>query len=96
MSTNELSGKEQDWGMFSEVVQYHIRDYVIPQYGDKGDDLASEYTIEECRLNLHRYVARLGKNSRLGHDELDCIKIAHYAQMIHHKLITGEQNAKKS
>jgi len=96
MRTNDFSGKEIDWNEFSAEVVVHIREYVIPQYGDKSDDLASEYSLEECRLNLHRYITRLGKNSREHHDAMDCLKIAHYAQMIYHKLIKGEQNAKKS
>ena len=91
-----MSLKENDWKDFSDEVVTHIREYVIPQYGDKGDDLATEYTLEECRLNLKRYIERLGRNSREHHDAMDCLKIAHYAQMIYHKLIKGEQNAKKS
>jgi hypothetical protein len=88
-----ISKKEVDWEFFSQQVAEHIHNYVVPQYGDKGDDIASEYTIEECRLNLHRYVARLGKNSREHHDAMDCLKIAHYAQMTFHKLVMGVKNA---
>ena len=42
-----MSLKENDWKDFSDEVVTHIREYVIPQYGDKGDDLASEYSLEE-------------------------------------------------
>jgi len=93
MNTNEQSGKEDDWNEFSAEVVTHIREYVIPQYGDKGDDLASEYSLEECRLNLYRYITRLGKNSREHHDAMDCLKIAHYAQMTYHKLVRGQKNS---
>ena len=42
---------------------------------------------------MKRYLARTGKNSRPGQEQLDLIKIAHYAQMAH--TIIGEQNATK-
>lgn len=87
-----MSTKKKNWVKFSEKVERHIETYVVPQYGDDGDDIATEYTFEECILNLKRYIARAGKNSRAGQNELDMIKIAHYAQMAHNK-INGEQNA---
>lgn len=75
-----------DWSKFSVLVHNHIRDYTIPQYGDTGEDIATDYTYEECINNIKRYLARAGRNSRPGQDELDCIKIAHYAQMAYDKL----------
>jgi hypothetical protein len=81
-----MSKKARAWELFSDDVLEHIEEYVVPQYGDLDEDLCSEYTVEECILNMKRYLQRIGRNSRPGHDALDCIKIAHYAQMIYDKL----------
>jgi hypothetical protein len=88
-----MSIRGYDWEEFSEVVHEHIETYTIPQYGDKGEDIASEYSVEDCYRNMKRYLARAGKNSRDGQESLDLIKIAHYAQMAF--TLIGEQNAKK-
>lgn len=90
MSTN---GKINDWEEFSSSVSEHINEYVIPQYGDKGEDECSDYTVEDLVKQIKKYSARQGKNSRPGQDQLDLIKIAHYAQMAH-TLISENNNAK--
>jgi hypothetical protein len=81
--------KSLDWEEFSEAVHEHIDVYVVPQYGDKGEDPAVDYTIEDCVRNMKKYLARQGKNSRPGQESLDFIKIAHYAQMAF--TLIGEQ-----
>lgn len=83
--------KNEDWRQFSDNVGNHILKYVVPQYGDKGEDVASEYTVDDCVRNMKKYLARTGRNSRHGQDQLDLIKIAHYAQMAY--TLLGEQNA---
>lgn len=90
---SNLSLKEQDWIAFSNIVFKHIRDYVIPQYGDKLEDQAAVYSVEECVRQIQKYSARFGKNVREGQEQLDLIKIAHYAQIAFTKL--EEENAKK-
>ena len=90
MNTKE-SLKSKDWERFSDDVNYHILTYVIPQYGDKGEDIASDYTLEDCVRNMKKYLARSGRNSRPGQDQLDLVKIAHYAQMAY--ILLGEQDA---
>lgn len=85
-----IMNKTDAWDSFADDVLDHIEEYVLPQYGDTGDDLATEYTFEDCVRNIQRYVARAGKNSRPGQDVLDMIKIAHYAQMAYHKLIDAQ------
>lgn len=75
--------KVEDWGRFSDDVITHIDEYVIPQYGDKGNDECADYTIEDLVKQIKKYSARQGKNSRPGQDQIDLIKIAHYAQMAH-------------
>ena len=90
MNTKE-SLKSKDWERFNNDVNYHISTYVIPQYGDKGEDIASEYTVDDCIRNMKKYLARAGRNSRPDQDQLDLVKIAHYAQMAY--ILLGEQDA---
>jgi len=87
----KTSIRSKDWNQFSDEVFSHIEVYTIPQYGDKGEDIASDYNVEDCIRNIKRYIARTGKNSRPGQDQLDLIKIAHYAQMAY--TLLGEKNA---
>ena len=70
--------KEFLWESFSEKVLYHIENYTVPQYGDKGTDRADSYTVKICLEHVNRYMARYGRNSRPGHDKLDLLKMAHY------------------
>ena len=77
--------KEIKWQNFSLRVKRHIIEYAIPQYGE-DNDIAEDYTYEECMLHIKKYLARSGNNTRLNHDKLDCLKIAHYAQMAYDKL----------
>lgn len=86
-----MSIRSHDWEAFSLDVHDHINEYTIPQYGDKGEDIASEYSVDDCFRNMKRYLARQGKNSRPGQESLDLIKIAHYAQMAY--TLLGEQHA---
>ena len=80
------SERAKDWEKFSEEVKAHIDGYTVPQYGDKGEDIASEYSAEHCVAQIKKYAARFGKNSRPGQDMLDLKKIAHYSQMAHEVL----------
>jgi hypothetical protein len=88
-----MSLKGDDWLDFSKKVSKHIESYTVPQYGDKGNEEADNYTVEDCLMQIKRYTVRNGKNSRPGQDELDLIKIAHYAQMAYTKL-QEQQDAK--
>lgn len=71
----------KDWEQFEDLVLRHIEEYTVPQYGDKGDDLASDYTPEECMRQVMKYAKRYGRNSRPQEQGRDFLKIAHYAQM---------------
>ena len=77
-----LSLRGRDWQKFSDRVLEHIENYTVPQYGDKGDDRASEYTEATISEHIGRYQDRIGSNSR-GNVEAarDMIKIAHYASL---------------
>lgn len=88
----ELNGKAKDWVEFTLKVYAHIVEYVIPQYGDKHEDLAANYTQQQCIDQIRKYSARFGKNIRPDQDNLDLIKIAHYAQIAY---TLGQENAKE-
>lgn len=75
------SERAKDWDVFSTRVYNHIENYTVPQYGDKGEDLAGEYTQEQCLQQVKKYLARHGKNQRGGQDQQDLLKAAHYIQM---------------
>ena len=79
-----------EWKIFSEKVLTHIDNYTVPQYGDMGEDEIDNWTKEDCILAIKKYLARSGRNSRKGQNELDMLKIAHYACFVYNKL--GEEN----
>ena len=63
----------------------HIETYTVPQYGDKGKDECTNYTVCDCIKQAQKYLARYGRNRREGQQALDFIKAAHYIQMAHDK-----------
>lgn len=82
MNTSELlSERGKDWVDFAHEVMRHVEHYTVPQYGDKGKDLASKYTVNDCMRQIEKYAARAGRSARPGEQQLDLLKIAHYAQM---------------
>lgn len=81
----ELSQRGKDWIEFSAQVLAHIEGYTVPQYGDKGEDEVSNWTVEDCLKAVSKYRSRHGKNSREGQDELDMLKMAHFIQIAFEK-----------
>jgi hypothetical protein len=77
----ERSKRGSDWNEFSRNVSAHIEDYTVPQYGDKGEDQATDYSIYDHLKQVLKYISRFGKNSRPGQEYLDFLKAAHYIQM---------------
>ena len=72
--------KEFQWNRFSNITANHIRNYVIPQYGDFPDKTIAKFTPEKIQGKLEAYVDRIGKSSRGIEDaKRDCLKIAHFA-----------------
>lgn len=71
----------QDWDDFSRLVRAHIEGYTVPQYGDKGEDQATNYAAADHVKQVEKYMNRHGRNARPGQDELDFLKAAHYLQM---------------
>lgn len=81
-----MTKKAAAFARFAGEVMSHINGYVVPQYGDDGDDLASEYTADECVKQIEKYAKRFGRSSRPGERKRDLMKIAHYAQMAFDKV----------
>ena len=68
------------WGEFSAAVVDHIIDYVVPQYGDEGEEPAKEYDFEDCVKQAQRYLARAKTNQRPDGLPRDMLKAAHWIQ----------------
>jgi hypothetical protein len=88
---SSLSKRGTSWLKFANKVLDHIEHYTVPQYGDMGKDIASEYTVQHCIDQSAKYGERVGRNSREGQDLLDRIKSAHYQQMAHDLIEAGEK-----
>lgn len=82
-----LSRKGMQWMRFSWEVLQHIRNYVVPQYGDLPDAMIDGFSIQGLKDQFVRYVGRIGTNAR-GPEEArrDCLKIAHYSLFLWEKL----------
>lgn len=75
------SNRALDWIKFSLLVLNHIETYTVPQYGDKPNDQIESWSIEECLKAVSKRIARFGRNSREGQQELDFKKMAHEIQI---------------
>ena len=78
-----ISTRGSEWLNFSGEVYNHVETYTVPQYGDKGSDQCTEFTVQDFQTQIKKYANRMGRNSRPGQDKLDLIKICHYCQMLH-------------
>lgn len=90
-NTENTSYRGQEWITFSDKILHHIENYTVPQYGDYPDDQACTWSAKDCMLTIGRYVSRFGQNSRTGQEELDLMKIAHYACLASTKLDIPEE-----
>lgn len=78
--------RTKDWNEFATKVADHIENYTVPQYGDAPNDNVEAWSAQDCIAQVQKYAARFGNNQRTGQEELDLMKIAHYAQLAHDKL----------
>ena len=76
-----MSIRGNNWALFAVAVEAHVEDYTVPQYGDKGEDQVTGYTVEDCLKQAQKYINRYGRNVRPGQQDLDFIKAAHYIQL---------------
>lgn len=80
-SENSKYLKVEQWRWFSQLVEKHITEYVIVQYGDFPDEHVNSMTIEQMKGKMSSYVQRIGKILRTrGKKEAarDILKIAHF------------------
>lgn len=78
---SDKSEKEKAWGVFSGVVENHIKNYAIPQYGPTIKDNPDVENEEDCRKYIAKYLRRAGASRRGRIEELrDFVKIANFAQ----------------
>lgn len=78
--------RTKQWTEFAAKVADHITNYTVPQYGDAPNDNVESWSAADCIAQVQKYAARFGTNQRAGQEELDLMKIAHYAQLAHDKL----------
>ena len=83
----EYAQRSLDWIKFASKVLAHIEEYAVPQYGDKGKDQITDWTVEECLKAVSKRVARYGRQSREGQQELDFLKMVHEVQIAWDKYI---------
>ena len=81
-----------EWLEFAYKVADHIENYTIPQYKDKGEDQATDWSIEYCIEQSKKYANRFGKNRRPGQEMLDFMKGCHYLQIAAAKFIEAQTN----
>ena len=78
--------RTKDWNEFAAKVADHIENYTVPQYGDAPNDNVEAWSAQDCIAQVQKYAARFGTNQRVGQEQLDLMKIAHYAQLANAKL----------
>lgn len=88
--------REQEWREFAEKVNTHVLQYTVEQYGEKGADQVTHWTIEDLIVQIKKYCHRYGNNVRPGQEHLDFMKIAHYACMAYWKYIEAGKNEEKN
>lgn len=81
-----MSYRGEEWTEFSVKVLRHVEDYCVNQYGDYPEDEVTRWSFEQFIKVIQKYTARAGHNQREGQDELDMLKIAHYACLAHSRL----------
>jgi len=90
-----MSIRGDEWMNFAKEVHEHIEYYTVPQYGDKGEDLITGYSADDCVKAIQKYANRFGQNQREGQQKLDFMKIAHYSQCAYDKVDDGMFNGNK-
>lgn len=78
-----VSERAIDWEQFSSKVHDHIENYTVPQYGDKGNDNATDYGVPDFHREIKRYTKRMESNMRPGEAKRDLLKMCHYCQMLY-------------
>lgn len=78
-----------EWRRFSNIVERHVVDYTVAQYGDSPNDPVTGWTPEMCMKALEKYVKRFSSNQRGPAETIrDTLKIAHFACILYFKLLS--------
>lgn len=87
-----MSKHLEQWDFFKKHVEEHIENYAVAQYGDvDSDNTINDYSEEDIKRELERYVRRIGKKLRGKKEALrDCLKIADYAHFLYRKIYNSE------
>lgn len=93
-----MDSRLDEWEVFSSITHSHIKNYTIPQYGDKPGDNLSTWDPEDCIRQIGKYINRFKNNARGPYErKLDMLKVAHYACVAFWKLQEQEdQDADES
>jgi len=89
-----IDTREEEWNEFEKIVSSHIVNYANLQYGEKGEDQLTDWTVEQILRQQQKYVTRnLGQNNRRGRIEQlrDALKKAHYTCVEFWKLEPTEE-----
>jgi len=91
-----MSRRKDQFEYFAELVQDHIENYTVPQYGDAPVDEVEVWTPEQCVLAIQKYTKRF-ESARRGRLEVlrDMVKIAHFACLTFDKLKSTEEELEK-
>lgn len=80
---------------FTVDVVHHVDIYTVPQYGDAPDDMVETWAPDHVINQMEKYLKRMGNNGRGAEDNiLSCLKIAHYACILHDKLVKEKELSK--
>lgn len=87
-----MSNRGKEWADFNTIVEDHIENYTVPQYGDMPDDQMTTASLDDIKHDVQRYLNRIGRNAR-GIDESlrDMVKMAHYACIAYNKIKEGQK-----
>lgn len=87
------SNRANEWNDFTPLVEDHIENYTVPQYGDAPNDNVAGWSARDCEKQIEKYVKRFQGNAR-GPEESrrDLLKIAHYCCLTYNKRIQEEAN----
>lgn len=82
-----MKTKFGEWKLFAAMIDQHVIDYCVPQYGDYPDEMIEKMSLDDLRFQIEKYAGRIGRGVR-GEEEAirDCYKIAHYACILHTKI----------
>lgn len=82
--------QEKKWIAFAKRVTAHIANYVIPQYGDEGEEPAKDYDLRDCIKQAEKYLARVGRGQRPGEERRDLYKSVHWIQKAEDRMRRAE------